>query len=274
LFQVRDSRRSSDGLKYHHRPPSPSRTRRFDAMYVFPSVCGRTVVFQLDTPCSSLKHACDWGVPICALDRNKRADSRCRQRSEAETEIELRSEDEPRHMVLSWQFWLRRAADRAGLFISCSQQPDNSLFLQPVDFGPRPHMLYVCSHLRSLPTLRHLSSDTLTPLLVSAVLLKHLGSWHCSFSGGEPKHLYHFPSGSRVSSNSVVSDYGLDDRAITVRSPAGAKDFSSTLCVQTGSGAHPASCTMGTGGPFPGGKARPGRDADLSPPSSAEVVNE
>jgi hypothetical protein len=36
------------------------------------------------------------------------------------------------------------------------------------------------------------------------------------------------------------------------------KDFSSNLCVQTGSGAHPASCTMGTGGPFPGGKARRG----------------
>jgi hypothetical protein len=71
-----------------------------------------------------------------------------------------------------------------------------------------------------------------------------------------------------------VSDYGLDDRAIGVRSPAGAKDFSSSLCGQTGSGAHPASCTMGTGGPFPGGKARPGRDADHSPPSSAEVVNE
>jgi hypothetical protein len=31
---------------------------------------------------------------------------------------------------------------------------------------------------------------------------------------------------------------------------------------------------MGTGGPSPGGKARPGRDADHSPPSSAEVVNE
>jgi hypothetical protein len=31
---------------------------------------------------------------------------------------------------------------------------------------------------------------------------------------------------------------------------------------------------MGTGGPFPGGKARPGRDADHSPPSSAEVKNE
>jgi hypothetical protein len=71
-----------------------------------------------------------------------------------------------------------------------------------------------------------------------------------------------------------VSDYGMDDRAIGVRSPAGAKNFSSILCVQTDSGAHPASCIMGIGGPFPGGKARPARDADHSPPSSAEVVNE
>jgi hypothetical protein len=79
---------------------------------------------------------------------------------------------------------------------------------------------------------------------------------------------------SRVSSGSIVSDYRLDDRAIGVRTPAGAKDFSFSLCVQTGSEAHPASCTMGTGGPFPGGKAQPGRDADHSPPSSAEVKNE
>jgi hypothetical protein len=71
-----------------------------------------------------------------------------------------------------------------------------------------------------------------------------------------------------------VSDYGLDDRAIEVRSPAGAKDFSSSLCVKTGSEAHPASSTMGTGGPFPGGKARPRRDADYSPPSISEVKNE
>jgi hypothetical protein len=47
------------------------------------------------------------------------------------------------------------------------------------------------------------------------------------------------------------------------------KDFSSNLCDQTGSGADPASCTMGTGGPSPGAKARPGRDADQSAPSSA-----
>jgi hypothetical protein len=31
-------------------------------------------------------------------------------------------------------------------------------------------------------------------------------------------------------------------------------DFSSSLCVQTGSIAHPAPIPMGTGGPFPGVK--------------------
>jgi hypothetical protein len=79
---------------------------------------------------------------------------------------------------------------------------------------------------------------------------------------------------SRVSSGSIVSDYGLDNRAIGVRSPAGQRIFPLSSVSKTGSGAHPASCTMGTGGPFPGGKARPGRDADHSPSSSAEVVNE
>jgi hypothetical protein len=38
--------------------------------------------------------------------------------------------------------------------------------------------------------------------------------------------------------------------------------------VLIGPGAHPASCTMGTGS-FPGGKEQPGRDADPSPASSA-----
>jgi hypothetical protein len=52
------------------------------------------------------------------------------------------------------------------------------------------------------------------------------------------------------------------------------EDFFSNLCVQTGSGAHPSSCTMGTGGPFPGGKARLWSDADHSPVSSTEVENE
>jgi hypothetical protein len=54
------------------------------------------------------------------------------------------------------------------------------------------------------------------------------------------------------SSVSIVSGYGLDDRAIEVRSPAEAKDFSSNLCVQTGSGARPGSYPIATGGPFLG----------------------
>jgi hypothetical protein len=77
--------------------------------------------------------------------------------------------------------------------------------------------------------------------------------------------LLRYNVGSRVSSGSIVSDYGLGDRAIGVRSPAGAKYFSSSTCFQTGAGAHTASCPMGTGGPFPGGKAQPMRDADASP---------
>jgi hypothetical protein len=76
------------------------------------------------------------------------------------------------------------------------------------------------------------------------------------------------------SSVSTVSGYGLDDWSIEVRSPAEVKDFSCSLCVQTGSGDHLAYCTMGTGDPFPGAKLPPRCDADHSPPSSAEVENE
>jgi hypothetical protein len=76
------------------------------------------------------------------------------------------------------------------------------------------------------------------------------------------------------SSVSIVSGYGLEDRAIEVRSPAEVKGFSSSFCFQTGSGAHPASCTMGTEGPFLGAKARPGHDTNHSPPCSAKVENE
>jgi hypothetical protein len=71
-----------------------------------------------------------------------------------------------------------------------------------------------------------------------------------------------------------MSDYGLDDRAIEVRSPAGAEDFSSSPCVRTGSGAHPASYTMGTGVLSPGVKR--GRDVTLTthPHLVAEVKYE
>jgi hypothetical protein len=43
------------------------------------------------------------------------------------------------------------------------------------------------------------------------------------------------------------------------------EDFSFSLCAHIGSGAHPASYTMDTGGPFPGGKARSERNANHSP---------
>jgi hypothetical protein len=49
----------------------------------------------------------------------------------------------------------------------------------------------------------------------------------------------------------------IPGRGKTFYSPSG-------LWVQASSGAHPASCTMGSGGPFPGAKEQPGRDADHS----------
>jgi hypothetical protein len=64
-------------------------------------------------------------------------------------------------------------------------------------------------------------------------------------------------------------------REITPSDPRrGQKDFSSSLCVQTGSEAHSASCTMSTGGPFPGGKSAAGAWRWPLTPSSAEVENE
>jgi hypothetical protein len=75
---------------------------------------------------------------------------------------------------------------------------------------------------------------------------------------------------SRVA-KSVVSGYGLDDRGSI---PVTGERIFPLACVQTGSGVHPASCTIDTGYPYPVDKARPGRDADHSPPSGAEVVNE
>jgi hypothetical protein len=51
------------------------------------------------------------------------------------------------------------------------------------------------------------------------------------------------------------------------KNPRGVRFFAH---VHTGPGAHPASCTMGTGS-FPG-VTQPGRDADHPLPSSAEVT--
>jgi hypothetical protein len=53
------------------------------------------------------------------------------------------------------------------------------------------------------------------------------------------------------SSVSIVSDYRLYDLGLI---PGKAKDFSSSLIVQTSSEVHPVSYRMGTGASFPGVK--------------------
>jgi hypothetical protein len=58
---------------------------------------------------------------------------------------------------------------------------------------------------------------------------------------------------SRDSSVGIATGYGLDDRGSRFRFPAGAGNFSLHWRVQTGSGAHPTSYPMGTGGCLPGG---------------------
>jgi hypothetical protein len=73
-------------------------------------------------------------------------------------------------------------------------------------------------------------------------------------------------------SETIALGYGLDDRCSRFRFLAGAGNFSLHHRVQNGSEAHPASYPMVTRGSFPGVK-RPGREADHSPPSSAEVKN-
>jgi hypothetical protein len=63
--------------------------------------------------------------------------------------------------------------------------------------------------------------------------------------------------------------YGLDSRGSI---PGRGKRFFLLHSVQTGSGAHPSSYPMSTGGPFPGVKHQ-GCEADRSPPTSAKVSN-
>jgi hypothetical protein len=75
------------------------------------------------------------------------------------------------------------------------------------------------------------------------------------------------------SSVGIALGYGLDDRGSRVPFPAVAGNFSLHHSVQNGSGAHPASYPMSARG-FSLRVKRPGREADHSPLSSAEVKNE
>jgi len=72
---------------------------------------------------------------------------------------------------------------------------------------------------------------------------------------GLPRGLFTVRLSDSISNNFSLPDYGLDDRMIVFRIPAGAGSFSLRHRVQTGSGACPTSYPMDTGGSFPGGKA-------------------
>jgi hypothetical protein len=59
----------------------------------------------------------------------------------------------------------------------------------------------------------------------------------------------------RDSSVGIAMGYGLEVRGSRVRFPVEAENFSLRHRVQNGSGAHPPSYPISTGGSFPGGKA-------------------
>jgi hypothetical protein len=63
-----------------------------------------------------------------------------------------------------------------------------------------------------------------------------------------------YERGSRDSVVGIATGYGLDDRGVGVRVPVGSRIFF-LYVVQTGSGVHPTSYPMGTGGSFPWDKA-------------------
>jgi hypothetical protein len=74
---------------------------------------------------------------------------------------------------------------------------------------------------------------------------------------------------TRDNSVGIATGYWLDDRGSSLDRY---KVLSLFQVIQTGSGAHPASYPMGTGGSFLEVK-RLEHEADHSPPASAEVKN-
>jgi hypothetical protein len=70
-----------------------------------------------------------------------------------------------------------------------------------------------------------------------------------------------------------VSDYGLDDREIGFDPRRGQRIFPLASVSRPALGPTQPPVQRVPGVLSPGVKARPGRDADHSPPSNAEVVN-
>jgi hypothetical protein len=75
---------------------------------------------------------------------------------------------------------------------------------------------------------------------------------------------------NRDSEVSIATGYGLDDQGVRVSSPAGLKNFQFTMLSRSAlrSTQSPIQWVLGALSP---GVKRPGREADHSPPASAEV---
>jgi hypothetical protein len=87
--------------------------------------------------------------------------------------------------------------------------------------------------------------------------LEKLSLWNANWKFGDKIKVTTSRVWSWGSSVSIVSDYGLHDRVIGVRSPSEAVDSSSILCPDLLWG-PPSLLSNGYRGSFPGGKARQG----------------
>jgi hypothetical protein len=95
-------------------------------------------------------------------------------------------------------------------------------------------------------------------------------SFHGELSWKKINSLLSFKS--RDNSVGIVLGYGLDDRGSRVRFPAGTGNFLFTIASRTALGPTQPPIQWVPGALSVGAK-RPGREADHSPPSSAEVKN-
>jgi hypothetical protein len=134
----------------------------------------------------------------------------------------------------------------------------------------------------------HLKPSASVPIQTSSEMHKwHNGQWkfiecqaNCMYALPPPPDPdqwgYWQPICITWSRSSSVSQYTkiLAERPGSILGRDNEGIFSLRHRVQTGSGSHPPSCPMGTGGAFPPEVKRPGREANHSPPSSAKIKNE
>jgi hypothetical protein len=160
--------------------------------------------------------------------------------------------------------------------LPCSQEPAYVPYPEPDECRP-PIYVYVSHGLSSLYVFRlkgsmHVSSSSwmlyVQPILAFLIWQRFHEEYKMWSSYLRRLIFFVLPLllGNSGNSLNIVSDYRLVDRgSISGRG----EGFSSSLCVQTGSEANPASHAMDTGG-----KAWPRRDANHPLPSSADVKNE